>query len=255
MKAIKLSLLLAFAMLATTASAQFVNSGNNATATQQGAGSTSFDLTSVKTSGWNRIFISYNPSKVKIDIDDADDIDFKGFQVGYLRGFSLTKKVPLYLEAGVAFQYRSNKDEDSYEGETYTTKYKMMSLNIPVNLLYRFNFNDDFSISPYFGLDFRFNLSAKYESEWSYEGDYDYGYYDDEESNKREIDLLDEDDVEKNGWNKKDDTWGRFQAGWHIGVGLDYRFLHVGVEYGTDFSELCKKTKLSTTSITVGLNF
>lgn len=83
MKAIKLSLLLAFAMLATTASAQFVNSGNNAATTQQmGGSSSSFDLTSVKTSGWFGIFVSYNPSKLSYDIDGVDDIDFKGLHGG-----------------------------------------------------------------------------------------------------------------------------------------------------------------------------
>ena len=52
-----------------------------------------------------------------------------------------------------------------------------------------------------------------------------------------------------------DYVWNRFQAGWHIGVSLDYKTLHIGVEYGKDFNELCKKAKLSTTSITLGVNF
>ena len=43
--------------------------------------------------------------------------------------------------------------------------------------------------------------------------------------------------------------------GWHIGVGLDYKALHFGVDYGTDFMEIAEKTTFSTTSITLGFNF
>lgn len=240
MKAIKLSLLLAFAMLATTASAQFVNSGNNAATTQQmGGSSSSFDLTSVKTSGWFGIFVSYNPSKLSYDIDGVDDIDFKGFTVGLMRGFSLTKKAPLYLEAGFAFQYRTYKEEDSESSEYYSwsseNKTTMMSFNIPVNLLYRFNITDAFSISPYFGLDFRLNLVAKQSYEITLNG----------ESESGDLDMFDENDV--------DNTWGLFQAGWHIGIAFDYNALHIGVDYGTDFNEICDKAKISSTSITVGV--
>ena len=250
MKAFKLCLLLAFIGLATTASAQFVNSnsGNN-NSTSMGGGS-SFDFTAVKTSGWNRFYVSYNPSKMTFDYDDADDVDFKGFTAGYLRGFSLTRKIPLYMEIGMAFQYRTYKDEEdgtvSYEGYTfdggYTDKYTMMSLNIPVNLLYRFNINDDFSISPYFGLDFRINISADRKLE----------VYIEDENESEEYDLFEKDEAQTAGF---DDAWGRFQAGWHIGVGLDYKALHIGVEYGKDFNEIAKKAKISTTSITLGVNF
>ena len=179
---------------------------------------------------------------MKFDYDDADDVKFKGFTVGWLRGFGLTQSLPLYMEAGAGIQYRSYKDEDSesYSGYeySYSDKYTMWSLNIPVNLLYRFNVTDDFSISPYFGLDFRVNLLGK---------------------NKSEVTMYDETDSED--WNLFDDDdmdgepWGRFQAGWHIGVGLDYRALHFGVEYGTDFNEIVEKTKFATTSVTLGLNF
>lgn len=114
----------------------------------------------------------------------------------------------------------------------------MLSLNIPVNLLYRFNITDDFSISPYFGLDFRINLLGKNKAEVTYN----------DETDSEDINLFDDDDM-------GDEAWGRFQAGWHLGVGFDYRVLHVGVEYGTDFNEIAEKTKFATTSITLGLNF
>lgn len=236
MKKFKLFVLAAFLGLATSASAQFVNSGSsNSSASST---SSSFDFTSVKTNGWSRIYVSYLPSKMKLDYDDADDFKFKGFQVGWLKGFGLTQRLPLYMEAGAAIQYRSYKDEESDSYYDFSQKCNLLSLNIPVNLLYRFNIKDDFSISPYFGLDFRINLLGKNKYEETYDGDTD----------SWDVNLFDDDDMDN-------EAWKRFQAGWHIGVGLDYRIIHIAVEYGTDFNEIAEKSKFATTAITLGLNF
>lgn len=239
MKTFKLFMLVAFLGLATSASAQFVNSGSS---NSSASSSSSFDVTSVKTDGWSRIYVSYLPSKMKFDFDGADDIKFKGFQVGWLKGFGLTQRLPLYMEAGAAIQYRSYKEEesDSYGGYevSYSDKYTMLSLNIPINLLYRFNITDDFSVSPYFGFDFRVNLLGKNKYEETY----------DSETDSYDWNLFDDDDMDN-------EAWKRFQAGWHIGVGLDYRAIHFGVEYGTDFNEIAEKSKFATTSVTLGFNF
>ena len=69
-----------------------------------------------------------------------------------------------------------------------------------------------------------------------------------------------EDKQEANMFDKKeaggkDSQWKRFQMGWQIGIGLNYNQLYVGIGYGKDFTELCKKVKTSTTSITLGYNF
>lgn len=236
MKKFKLFVLAAFLGLATNASAQFVNSGSsNSSASST---SSSFDFTSVKTNGWSRIYVSYLPSKMKLDYDDADDFKFKGFQVGWLKGFGLTQRLPLYMEAGAAIQYRSYKDEESDSYYDFSQKCNLLSLNIPVNLLYRFNITDDFSISPYFGLDFRINLLGKNKYEETYDGDTD----------SWDGNLFDDDDMDN-------EAWKRFQAGWHIGVGFDYRIIHIAVEYGTDFNEIAEKSKFATPAITLGLNF
>ena len=236
MKKFKLFVLAAFLGLATSASAQFVNSGSsNSSASST---SSSFDFTSVKTNGWSRIYVSYLPSKMKLDYDDADDFKFKGFQVGWLKGFGLTQRLPLYMEAGAAIQYRSYKDEESDSYYDFSQKCNLLSLNIPVNLLYRFNITDDISISPYFGLDFRINLLGKNKYEETYDGDTD----------SWDGNLFDDDDMDN-------EAWKRFQAGWHIGVGFDYRIIHIAVEYGTDFNEIAEKSKFATPAITLGLNF
>ena len=36
------------------------------------------------------------------------------------------------------------------------------SLNIPVNCVYKWNVNEDFSIDPFVGIDLRLNLTGKY---------------------------------------------------------------------------------------------
>lgn len=152
MKNLRNFLLIAFVGLSTSTFAQFTNSSSSTNST-------------TSTSGWNRVFIEYNPSKITTDIDEADDLDFKGFSIGYMRGISVTQKLPLYVEAGVAFQYRTYKEDIENSYYDYTEKINTASLNIPVHLLYRFNVTNDFAIEPFVGLDFRFNISGKYKIE------------------------------------------------------------------------------------------
>lgn len=164
--------------------------------------------------------------------------------MGWLKGFGLTQRLPLYMEAGAAIQYRSYKDEESDSYYDFSDKYNLLSLNIPVNLLYRFNIKDDFSISPYFGLDFRINLLGKEKLEYTANG----------ETESEDFNLFDKGDMEELYESDKA-VWKRFQAGWHIGVGFDYRIIHIAVEYGTDFNEIAEKSKFATPAITLGLNF
>ena len=161
----------------------------------------------------------------------------------YLKGFSVTNRLPLYVETGAALQYRSHKEEGNYGGPgyDYSDKHKMFSLNIPVNLLYRFNVTDDFSVSPYFGLDFRINLTGKYSWETGM------GQYN--EPQGEDLNLFDEDEMGKDG------VWKRFQAGWHIGTNFTYKKVSLGISYGQDFNEIVEDCKLSTTTVTLGFNF
>ena len=222
MKTLKALLVLAFVGLAGTASAQFANSGSSA--------SGSSIWTTVNTDGYNRVYVGYSGVKGKIDIDGADDMKFPGFSVGYLRGVGLTQKVPLYLEVGGEIDF--NRYSESEEGLDY--KETLLGLKIPVSLVYRLNINENFSISPLFGFDFRLNLMGK--------GKYEY------DGESEDWNLFDDDEMDG-------EAYKRFQAGWHIGVGFDYKALHFGVDYGTSFNEITEKVKLATTSVTVGYNF
>lgn len=42
-------------------------------------------------------------------------------------------------------------------------------------------------------------------------------------------------DDSEDAMGDKDATWNRFQMGWHVGVGFQYKPIYLGVQYGTDF--------------------
>lgn len=238
MKQIKIFLTAAMLAVGATVSAQFTN------ATSKGSNGT------VNTDGWGTFYLQWNPSTLKVDVKDADDLSFTGFSIGYNKAFSVSKSSPLFLEAGAALQYSFNSEDYDYEydDEGFTQKTNFLSAKIPVSLMYKFDLpNSSVSLVPFVGVDFRFNISGKQKIEYNDDDD-DY-YYDDDEDNN-EFDLFDKKDMGKNG------VWKRFQVGWHIGVNahLGKNWL-VGVSYGSDFSEIAKKNKISTTSVTLGYRF
>ena len=237
MKTLKTLLVLAFIGLAGTASAQFTNSNSSAS-----SGSSMW--TTVKTDGYNRIYVGYNGVKAKIDYPGVDDMKYPGFSIGYLRGIGLTQKVPLYLEIGGEIDFNRYSDNMAYDDgyDLYSVDYKetMLALKIPVSLAYRLSINDDFAITPKFGFDFRLNLFGKAKMEAEGES-VDWNLFDDDE-------MLEYHPFAIEGYK-------RFQAGWHIGVGFDYKTWYLGVDYGTSFNEISEKVKLATTSVTVGYNF
>ena len=227
MKALRSLLVLAFIGLATaTASAQFANSSSSSAS----AGSSIW--TTVNTDGYNRIYVGYTGVKPFFDGESGDN--YPGFSLGYLRGIGLTQNVPLYLEVGGAIQF--NRYSDTYDDGYDTMDYSetLLGLNIPVSLVYRINVSDNFAISPNFGFNFRLNLLGKGKVE--------------AEGESEDWNLFDDDDM-------GDDAYNRFQVGWHIGVGFDYKALHFGVDWGTDFNEIAEETKLRTTYVTLGWNF
>lgn len=96
------------------------------------------------------------------------------------------------------------------------------------------------SLLPYAGLTFRYNISGQRKYE------FDDSYRDEDEK----LNIFDDEDMGKEG------VYKRFQIGWQIG--LNARFndkFFIGVGYGSDFSEICKKAKIHTTSISLGVCF
>ncbi len=204
---------------ASSASAQFVTSAETPSAVSSStSGEGNYQ-------GYGRYYLSYN----KIGMPD-DGGHFNGVQLGAISGSPLLRQYPLYLEFGVAFQYAVWKEE------YYNTTYKMWlgTIQIPINLAYKYAFNDKLAIAPYAGIDLKIHAVGNYKIT---SGD-----------KSEKVDLFDKDEMEEWGMNSAK----RFQIGWHIGVGMDISNCFLSISYGKDFNDFMKKTKLSNMLVTLG---
>ena len=228
--------------------------------------------------GWSSVWAEYGISKITNDWDSDLDRDFNAVSIGFSKAFGLSKNQPLFVEAGLGFQYSfysETTDVPNFEGiydddrydeyplpGNYKTKVNMFSLKIPVNLIYKYDFpNSSFSIAPFVGVALRYNISGKLKKEAKFyldeiydDEDYDedlYYDYSDYEYNK-DFNLFDKKDMRKCGRN----VWKRFQIGWNIGVKAMYKNKYsIGVAYASDFSEISKKCKISSFNISAAYHF
>lgn len=251
----KIKLLVAAALLAvgTTASAQFSNSSSRGARASKAS-----------SKGWSTFYVQWNPVTIAVDKKGADDLSANAFSVGYNKAFGIVKGTPLFIEAGIALQYMFMTNEEPYEDQEEVSeygwqvtgdKYSVLSAKVPVSLAYCWNIpNSRVSLVPFAGVDFRFNLMGKLKKQFEVGSEFDGDEkeeYEEETDTPADQNLFDKDDM-----GDKDATWKRFQMGWHIGLNARFNqsFL-LGVSYGSDFTELCKDTKIKTTSITLGYCF
>lgn len=177
--------------------------------------------------GWSTLWLELNPMEVNVDAKGAHDMDLTGLGVGYSRAFGLTQSVPLYLEPGVALQWAFG-DEKHWFGQK--NEWDIISLKIPVNLLYRIDIpRSTVKIVPFGGLTFRFNLYGKGKCGGKY-------------------DLFDDD--------PGDFDAKRFQLGWQVGCKAQFaeRFT-AGLSWGTDLMEFKDDMVISTGSVFFGWTF
>lgn len=258
MKKFYFSLVVAFMAMTTVASAQFVQSQT----TTPSNSTTGNVFSSMTTDDYNRIYVGYNPSKItwseyQSECEECYPLKH-GITVGYLHGSNIVKNLPLYIEWGANFQYLFGKEEYRENGYDYyykeTVKMNIYSLNIPVNLAFRFSFKDNnISLTPYMGLNFRVNVAGNIKYEGVEEGLYD----DDEWNEKYNIFSKDEED----GFG--DEALKRFQVGFNVGVNFSYKAFNIGVGYVTDFSKIANwndggeklNGKLGVTTLSLGINF
>ena len=231
MKKTKFFLLIALLAMVSSASAQFANTNASAGGNK---------MRSVDTEGWEKVYVSYNPMKMIIDTKGADDVEFTGFSLGYSKGYSISKDFPLFAEVGIegTYAFKTMDAEDLGYNSNYDIEQKTtyVGVSVPLNLGYKFTIAEkNLSIVPYVGVNLRGNIIGKYKI-----------IQDDEEE---DYDYFDKDDVGKDG------QWKRVQFGYQLGIGLYYNQVYVGVGHSKDMSELCKKTKVSKTSITLGYTF
>lgn len=266
MKSLKtLAAMAIIALAAPTVSAQFSNSG--ASGNRPGASRT---MSAFQPGDYNRFQISYDNTtftghKAYDDyfIDGNSTLGTNGLGVSFIHGFNISKTLPMYIETGLKFTALFNKstssDDENIVGLEFYQKYQYMHLSLPVNFSYKFNINDNFTINPYIGLNFKVNVLGRFISEYNYDGDNSYveDYVNEYNKEAEWINVFSDDD--ETGMGGKDYTWNRFQLGWHIGVGVDIKKFYVGVQYGTDFipANKYKKNTISSGNLAVnlGINF
>lgn len=220
------------AIFVLNASAQFSNIGSsNATVSDN--------------SGWNTIYVEWNPSNANIPKNNVffwdDDVDgkFNSYSLGYSRAVSLTPSLPIFLEFGLAGQFL-HKSWKNYDNDQY--KLSAISVKIPINALYKFNIpNCPVSLIPFAGITVRGNVWGQLKIKD--------GYNMDRES--KNYNVFDKKDMEG-----KDYTGKRVQVGWQ--VGLKARFAQkiiIGGSYGSDFNEIFKDLKVHAGTLMIGYTF
>lgn len=146
---------------------------------------------------YNRIYFGYAPTKLSAD---GESETMHGFDLGYMRGFNVTKgrRLPLYVEAGLAL----NADF----GEALSESDKLLNFEIPFGVAYRWTIpHTQIHISPYFG--FHFKVNALWNND---DGD---SYFDADETH-------------------------RFQFGMQLGGHFDFNRFYLGIGWDKDFMSI-----------------
>ncbi|MCF0158742.1 MAG: outer membrane beta-barrel protein [Veillonella sp.] len=157
-----------------------------------------------------------------LDLDKSPT--FNGFSVKYVHGWALSKRFPLYIDAGLRLNmnfYGETLDEDDFNKESISSK--MLSLSVPINVSYRLRITDGIDIQPYTGINLKVNVLG--DITYTYEGQYHYDYYKESETKS---------------WFDEEYGAKRFQMGWQIGLGVNFKKFYLGLEYGLDFMNLYK---------------
>lgn len=185
---------------------------------------------------YKRLFVSYSPMSFSGDVGKHMDTA-TGFALGWQKGWSVSKTMPVYIESGFNFKYnRFNDSATNYYGDKEEETDNYLSLNIPLNLAYKYSIPgvEGLSLVPYIGFHLTSNIigTATYEA---------YGQ-------KYDINFFEEEDMgDGNAAN-------RFQFGWQIGVGLNYKALYVGIGYSAEFTEYIEDVNTGGITLTLGLN-
>lgn len=240
----KVSVLLSALLISSVSFAQFVN------------GSVEHSIPNLKTKSWKGFRVSYDVTNAETDLGDgeSEELKFKGFSVGYVHSFNIVKNLPLFIETGLSFNYSkwSESYDDlyfvngigDYEEKEVEWGYTTMGLTVPINVAYKFTF-DDFYVIPYTGFYARVNLTAK---------EFDEDVEDDGSITKDKLNLFDKDELAE--WDyDENNAWNRINGGWQIGASIGYKIINVGVNYALDFNEITEGTKFGTISARLGVNF
>lgn len=202
------------------------------------------------TEGWSGIRFSYAPTTLKYDKDyDIDNETLNGFSLEYFSDFNIIESIPLFLEIGAGLEWLTYSDSETESAYGVAVKVKstdnIFTVNIPVNLGYKFSVNENASIMPYVGLKARLGLSAtsKITAKVTYDGE--------TEKESETYNLFSEDDM-------GDFTMKRFLIGWQVGATAIFNQFTIGVNYGACFTDEVINdidSRLGAVTISVGYIF
>lgn len=148
------------------------------------------------------------------------------FSFEYVKMTSLTGYAPIYLEAGGGFSYAKGKMDAG------DLKVELFSINVPLNIGYRFNPSDNNFVFPYVGLNIRGNIAGEYL-----------------------IDGYGHNVFKRNNILGVGKVLDHLQVGYAFGVNFSLDGFRLGVGYVKDFSNICHDTRISYGKITMGVNF
>lgn len=196
--------------------------------------------------GFGTLYVQFSPSKIKQKSHgESESSSVNAVSLGYSYAMPLGG-IPLYLEFGAAAQYFF-KSEDytdydvdyetgSYSTKTEKAKFSMLSVKIPINIMYSIDVSDAFSIQPYAGVYGRVNILAQ------------------TKIGSEKADHFSKDDMGENF------VWKRFQVGWNAGVKFRIaQKVSIGAGYYMDIMKIMSykehKTNFQGFDITLGLTF
>lgn len=194
----------------------------------------------VSAQDYNRVGLSYNNTHFGATWSNHvsdDNMSLNGIGIDYIHGFSLSESTPLYFETGAKLNFGFKDESVKVGGEKLSAKLNIYTINVPANLAYKFSITDDFSITPYLGLNFKLHLSGTLKATYKNGGT----------KVEEKANIFSKDEINP--------TWKRFQMGWHIGVGFQYNPVYFGVSWGTDFLKPVEDYRSSDLSIALGYCF
>jgi hypothetical protein len=215
-------------------SGQHVIVGNEPTISYKTSSSYSYD-----SEDWGNVYVEYSPMKLSTNKSGYDDLNFKGFTIGFSYAYMLGDS-PVFLESGVetsGFYFSENYYDKS---DRVKHSYEFYWAKIPVNIGLRYNVSEDFALVPYGGVNLTVNISA--------EERYKYG-----NGVKESYNLFDEDYM-------GDDGYKRFRIGWQGGLKfIVFNTVSIGASYKSDltpfYSDFGIKQKFGGFSFGIGYCF
>ena len=172
-----------------------------------------------KKRNWSTLGVEYLP--IAMDFSSSSKIVYyNGLSLNYTNAFSLSQNNPLYIEWGLGVQYWCYL----YYDEKYKVSEEILSVKVPLNLIYDIPYSKNVHFNPFIGVKFRYNL-------WG--------------------DAKNDDDIFSG-----DDCYERFQYGCQIGFKARFNEqFFIGFGYGSDINEIKENKKCSEFTIMAGFVF